>query len=206
MKYFAISAVLLMTTLAAHTARADDFEPFGYLTVGASRSSSLFEGTLDDALEGPGAPSNSHVGDSWGANVHAGYRFHKYLAAEVEYEWMKNFSIRNNGVKIADLMTQVATANLKVVAPYGAFEPYFLAGFGVMFTSLDKAAFSNGDVDNGAFAMKFGVGVDYWVTKNMSLSLGAEICPNSVNVTGPTGSHGEGIDYLSGQFGVGFRF
>jgi hypothetical protein len=75
MKYFAISAVLLMSTLTAQVSRADDFEPFGYLTVGASRSAVLFEGTLDDSFDnfaGPGIPASSHIGDSWGANAHAG--------------------------------------------------------------------------------------------------------------------------------------
>jgi opacity protein-like surface antigen len=202
MKLFAISAVLLVSSLAAHVARADDeFKPYGYVTVGASRSDATFDGTLKDAFG-----VNGTVGDTWGANGHAGYRFHKYLAGEVEYEWMKDFQMRVNGVDIGKMQTQVATANLKVIAPFGAFEPYFLVGAGAIFTSVDKAFFANYDVANGVFTMKFGAGLDYWLTPNMSLSLGAEVVTNSAKITGITGNGGEGIDYLTGQFGFGFKF
>jgi opacity protein-like surface antigen len=212
MKYFAISAVLLVSTLAAPSVRADDdFKPFGYLTVGASRSAAVFDSTLDDAFTGifaSGAQGSSHIGDTWGANAHAGYRFHKFLAAEVEYEWMKDFHMRVDGIDIGSMQTQVATANLKVVAPFGAFEPYFLAGAGMIFTTVDKAFALDYDVGNGQFTMKFGAGVDYWLTENMSLSLGAEVVTNSAKITGPPGTtgDGEGIDYVTGQFGFGFRF
>lgn len=210
MKYFAISAVLLMSTFAAPSVRADDFEPFGYLNIGASRSAAVFDETLDDAFTSPGAPASSHIGDTWGANAHAGYRFHKFLAAELEYEWLRQLNMRINGVDIGSLMTQVATANLKVVAPFGAVEPYFLVGVGAIFTSLDKTSspFQDYDVRTPAFTMKFGAGIDWWLTKNFSLNLGAEVVTNSAKVTGPPGTtgDGEGVDYLAGQFGFGFRF
>lgn len=202
MKYFAISAVLLFSSLAAHVARADDkFEPYGYLTVGASRSDATFDGSLKDAFG-----VNGTVGDTWGANAHAGYRFHKFLAAEVEYEWMKDFQMRVGGVDIGKMQTQVATANLKVIAPYGAFQPYFLVGAGAIFTSVDKALFLNYDVANGVFTMKFGAGLDYWLSQNLSLSIGAEVVTNQAKITGPGGGAGEGVDYLTGQFGFGYRF
>ncbi len=213
MKYLAISAVLLVSTLAAPSARADDFEPFGYLTVGASRSAAVFDSTLDDAFTNwsvlaPGQPSAGHIGDTWGANAHAGYRFHKFLAAEVEYEWMKDFHMRVSGIDIGSLQTQVVTANLKVVAPFGAVEPYFLAGAGAIFTTQDKANNFDWDAGTGQFTMKFGAGIDWWLTKNMSLSLGCEVVTNSAKITGPPGTtgDGEGIDYVTGQFGFGFRF
>lgn len=203
MKYFAISAVLLVSALAAQVTRADDqFKPFGYVTIGASRSAALFDGTIQDAF----TPLSGQIGDTWGANAHAGYRFHKYLAAEVEYEWMKNFQMRAGGVDIGKVQTQVATANLKVVAPYGDFEPYFLAGAGMIFTTVDKSFALNYDVDNGAFTARFGAGVDWWLSPNFSLSLGAEVVTNSVKVNGPFGGAGEGIDYLAGQFGFGWKF
>ncbi len=207
MKYFAISAVLLVSTLAAHVARADDdkFDPYGYVTIGASRSTGLFEGTLDDAF----TPLSSEVSGSWGANAHAGYRFNKYLAGEVEYEWNRDFGFREAGIDLGKIQTQVATANLKVIAPFGAFQPYFLVGAGALFTTVDKAFNLQYDVANGVFTMKFGAGLDYWLTKNISSSLGAEVVVNNAKITGPGvagGNGGEGIDYLAGQFGFGYRF
>jgi hypothetical protein len=203
MKYFAISAVLLVSALSAQVSRADDkFEPFGYVTVGGSRAGSIFDETIGDAFN----PLRGQTGDSWGANAHAGYRFHKYLAAEVEYEWMKDFQMRAAGVDIGKVQTQVATANLKVVAPFGEFEPYFLAGAGMIFTSVDKSFALNYDVANGVFTMRFGTGVDWWLSKNFSLSLGAEVVTNAAKVTGPFGGDSKGIDYLTGQFGFGWKF
>jgi opacity protein-like surface antigen len=207
MKYFAISAVLIVSTLTAHVARADDdkFDPYGYLTIGASRSAGLFDGTVGDAF----SPLSGQVSGSWGANAHAGYRFNKYLAGEVEYEWNRDFGLRAGGVDIGKIQTQVATANLKVIAPFGAFQPYFLVGAGALFTTTDKSFNLQWDVANGVFTMKFGAGLDYWVTKNLSLSLGAEVAVNNAKITGPgfAGGHGgEGIDYLAGQFGFGYRF
>ena len=204
MKYFAISAVLIVSTLTAHVARADDdkFDPYGYLTIGASRSAGLFDGTVGDAF----SPLSGQVSGSWGANAHAGYRFNKYLAGEVEYEWNRDFGLRAGGVDIGKIQTQVATANLKVIAPFGAFQPYFLVGAGALFTTTDKSFNLQWDVANGVFTMKFGAGLDYWLTPNMSLSLGAEVVTNSAKITGITGNGGEGIDYLTGQFGFGFKF
>ena len=203
MKYFAISAVLIVSTLAANAARADDkFEPYGYVTIGASRSAALFEDSLDDAF----TPLKSHVSDSWGANAHAGYRFHKFLAGEVEYEWMQHFQFREAGINFGKIQTHVATANLKVIAPFGAFQPYFLVGAGAIFTQVNKAFPIRYDVATGVFTMKFGAGLDYWLSQNLSLSLGAEVVTNEAKITGTGGSGGRGIDYLTGQFGFGYRF
>ncbi len=208
MRHFAISLLLIVCTLAANAARADDkFEPYGYVTIGASRSAALFQDTLDDAF----APAKSHVSDSWGANAHAGYRFHKYLAGEVEYEWMQHFQFRegltsDNGIDFGNIQTHVATANLKVIAPFGAFQPYFLVGTGAIFTRVNKAFNIRYDVANVAFTMKFGAGLDYWLTQNLSLRLGAEVVTNEAKITGTGGSGGTGIDYLTGQFGFGYRF
>jgi opacity protein-like surface antigen len=203
MRYFAVSAILLVTTLAAPVSRADDdFKPFTYLTVGASRGVGLFDGTIEDAFN----PLSGQVSDTWGANAHVGYRFHKWFAAEVEYEWMKDFGVSAANINFGKIETQVATANLKVVAPYGAFEPYLLVGAGAIWASLDKSFFFPTDISNPTFTMKFGAGIDYWVTPNVSLSLGAEVVTNSAEIRGPGNSKGEGIDYLTGQFGIGFRF
>src|SRR5262245_3989583 len=141
MKYLAISALLLVSTIGAQTVRADDNDPYnrsgGYIDIGATRSVALFENSIEDAFE----PLSAHVGDSWGAHAEAGYRFNKYLATEVEYEWIKGFHTGAGGVALAEIQTQTVTANLKVIAPYRAFQPYFLVGAGAIFASLDKSNF-----------------------------------------------------------------
>jgi len=211
MKFLALSAALLVASFSAQIARAADDDPYNrtgaYVGVGASRSVNFFDGTLDDAFSPLSSLKSSTVGDTWGANARAGYRFHKFLALEGEYEWMKSFNMSVAGVDIGHMQTQVATLNLKVIAPFGAFQPYVLAGAGIIFTTLDKSFALPFDVGNGQFASRFGAGLDYWVTPNLSLNLGGEVVVNNVKVTGPPGfSSGRGVDYFSGQFGFGYRF
>lgn len=207
MKCLALSAVLLVSTLAAQVSRADDkFEPFGYLTVGGSYGRDLMDGTFDDAFSGV---VHTTIADTWGANAHLGYRFNKFLALEAEYEWMKDFRIRLDGVSLGKMQTQVATVNLKVVAPYGMVEPWFSAGGGMIFTSVDKSFFSDWDVATGVFTTKFGAGVDFWLSKNFVLTTGATVVANSAKVTGPAafgGSGGNGVNYMAAQVGFGWRF
>jgi outer membrane protein W len=209
--------MLLVAALGPQTARAGDDDPNnrlgGYMGVDASRGVGLFAGSVKDAF----GSSDSSVGDSWGASARAGYRFHKYLAAEVEYEWMRDFGMNvenaptvpnsSGGVNIGKVQEQTVTANLKVIAPYGKFQPYFLAGMGAIFVTVNKSDNINYNITNGAFAARFGLGLDYWVTQNLSLNLGAETVVSSakVSVPGLSGT-GRGVDYFSGQFGFGYRF
>jgi opacity protein-like surface antigen len=205
MRYLAISAMILVSAFAARTVRADDDEYNrlgGYIGVGASRSIEQITGTLGDAVN----PLPAQVGDTWGANARAGYRFHKYLAAEVEYEWMKDFPMWVAHTNIGKLQTQTATANLKIIAPYGAFQPYLLVGAGAIFTTVSHQPGGLPiDFTNGAFAARFGAGLDYWITPNVSLNLGAEMNVNSANISSPLGTS-RGLDYFAGQFGFGYRF
>ena len=217
MKFLAISATLLVTAFAAHTVRAGDDDPYNrpgaYMGVDASRGVALFAGSVKDAF----ASSDAIAHDSWGANARGGYRFSKFLAAELEYEWMRDFGMTvenaptvpnsSGGVNIGKVQEQTVTANLKVIAPFGQFQPYFLAGMGAIFVTVNKSDNINYNITNGAFAGRFGAGLDYWVTQNLSLNLGAEVVVSSakVSVPGISGS-GRGVDYLSGQFGFGYRF
>ncbi|HXZ85748.1 MAG TPA: porin family protein [Myxococcota bacterium] len=210
MRSLAISAALLAALCTANVARAGDDDPYnrpgGYLAVGASRSIEQITNTLSDAY----SPLPAQVGDSWGANGRAGYRFNKFIATEVEYEWMKDFHMWVAHTDIGRLQIQTVTANLKVIAPYQAFQPYFLVGAGASFTTISSTTPGiSPDIGNGTFSARFGAGLDYYLTKNISLNLGAEYVKGTAKVTAPgllgLGS-GRGLDYLSAQFGLGYRF
>jgi opacity protein-like surface antigen len=215
MKYLALTAALLAAFWTANVARAGDDDPYnrpgGYIAVGASRSIELFTGTFENAY--PGLPP-AQVGDTWGANARAGYRFNKFLATEVEYEWMNDFHLWVAHTSIGRIEQQTVTANLKVIAPYHAFQPYFLVGAGIAFATLDGGipGFSP-DVGNGTFAARFGAGIEYYLTKNLTLNLGTEVVVSTAKVTEPGapsipngGNSDRGLSYLAGQFGFGYRF
>ena len=187
--------------------RADD-DPYarngGYIGVGGTYGVGLFDGSIEDAF----SPLSAQVSNSWGAHATAGYRFNKYLAAETEYEWIKGFHTRTAGIALAEIQTQTATANLKVIAPYRQFEPYFLVGAGATFASVDKAFFNTMDVTNASFSMRFGTGVDIYLSQNFLLNVGTDVVVNSAKVSsGIPGNHGgHGLDYLAAQIGFGYRF
>jgi len=206
-KSLAIAAVFLVSTIAAQTVRADD-DPYarkgGYIGVGGTYGVGLFDGSIEDAVE----PLSAQVSNSWGAHATAGYRFNKYLAAEAEYEWVKGFRTRTANVPLAEIQTQTATANLKVIAPYRQFEPYFLVGAGATFATVDKAMFNNLDITTGGFSMRFGAGLDYYLSPNFLLNVGTDVVVNSSKISsGIPGNHGgHGLDYLAAQIGFGWRF
>ena len=212
MRYLALTAALLAALSTAHVARADDNDdpydrPGGYIGIGGSRSLEQMTNTIGDAYN----PLNAQVGDSWGLNARAGYRFNRFIATEVEYEWMKDFHMWVDHQAIGRAQLQTVTANLKVVAPYRTLQPYFLAGFGASFVTLDSTSpFVSPGIANGTFSARFGAGLDWYLSKNFLLNIGTEFVKNTAKVTPPPGfgltGTGHGLDYLSFQAGFGYRF
>jgi len=215
MRSIALTAALLAALCTAHVARAGDDDPYnrpgGYVGLGASRSVNFFDGAIGDAYHGlPGAPSSS-ASDSWGLNFRGGYRFNKFIGTELEYEWMDRFRLRSGGFSLGRLSTQAATLNLKIVAPYGAWQPYGLVGAGAVWTTLASTTPGiSPDLTSPSFAARFALGLDYYMTKNLYLNLGGEFLFDTTAITAPSvlsgAGKGRGLDYFSGQFGFGYRF
>jgi outer membrane protein W len=212
MRYLAIASLLLVSTFAARTVRADDNDPYtrkgGYLGIGATYGVEEMEGTFKDAFP----TKDADVSNTWGAHATAGYRFGKFISTEVEYEWMKGFNVRDGGVAMSRVQTQVATLNLKVHAPFGQWQPYFLVGAGAIWPTqtnqqpLEKQFLSHLGMTNPSFAARFGAGLDYYLTPSFYLNVGTDVVFNTVQVSGVGGSNGRGLNYLATQAGFGFRF
>jgi opacity protein-like surface antigen len=209
-----ISLLVLVSTIAAGAARADDRDAFSkngpYFGIGASYGVPLFEPTLDNAFSGNGW--SEKASNSWGLNSRAGYRFHKFLAAEVEYEWLQHFGLRVNGAGapggLGSVRVQTITANLKAIAPYGHWQPYVLAGFGATLAKYTETTGSPLNVAPTSYSTRFGLGVDYYLTENIALNLGSEFVVNTAKLTNDiTGaSTSRGLDYFSAQGGLVFKF
>lgn len=210
MKYLGISLLFLISTLAASAARADDADAFSkngaYFGIGASYGVPLFEPTIDNAFNGAGL--NEKVSNAWGLNARAGYRFHKFLAAEVEYEWLNHFGTRVEGISLGSIRAQTITANLKAIAPYGHWQPYVLAGFGATLARLTETSGSPLNVAPTSYSTRFGLGVDYYLTENIALNLGSEFVVNTAKVSNTINgdSTSRGLDYFSAQGGFVFKF
>jgi opacity protein-like surface antigen len=209
-KYLAIFLVLLVSTIAARAARADDADAFSkngpYLGIGASYGVPLFEPSLDNAFNGAGL--SEKVSNTWGLNARAGYRFHKFLAAEVEYEWLQHFGMRVNGIGLGSVRAQTITANLKAIAPYGRWQPYVLAGFGATLAKYTETTGSPLNVQPTSYSTRFGLGLDYYLSENIALNLGSEFVVNTAKMSNDINgdSTSRGLDYYSAQGGLVFKF
>lgn len=206
MKYVAITLLALVSTIAV-SAHAED-DPFAenglYIGVGASYGINLFEDSIEDAF-----PGDAKISDTWGANARLGFRFHKFLAAEAEYEWLNHFGVRVGGVGVGTAELQTITANLKAIAPYRHWQPYVLVGFGVTLATVDRPSSSSVlDFTHTSYSTRFGLGVDYYFTENIALNLGSEFVVNTAkisnNINGDGGSRG--FDYFAAQGGLVFKF
>jgi len=198
---------VLLVSLALRVARADepDFgRPGPYIGVGASRTANLVEAFLD------GTPilEDVDVSNSWGVNTRLGYRLTSWFALEAEYEWLDRMNASLDSVNVGSLQIQSATANLRLIAPLGRFQPYFLLGAGAIFMDVDTPS-NNLELDHSAFAGRVGLGLDVYLTENVLLNVGAEglLSPAEVKLNTGNGSVSEdGIGTVTFQAGLGFRF
>jgi opacity protein-like surface antigen len=204
MKYLGISLLFLISTLAASAARADDADAFSkngaYFGIGASYGVPLFEPTIDNAFNGAGL--NEKVSNAWGLNARAGYRFHKFLAAEVEYEWLNHFGTRVEGISLGSIRAQTITANLKAIAPYGHWQPYVLAGLGLIRPHVSTVSLS---ADKNAFGYDVGGGVTLSVLPHVGIrgDLRHLHTMEDVNVLLFSGQH---LNFWRGSAGVALKF
>jgi opacity protein-like surface antigen len=188
----ALGVVLAVAPLPA-AAGSEDFAARG-LYAGAGGSSTrneIAEDEIEDVLPGV----DVDVDDSWAARGVLGYRFLPWLAAEVEYEHMGGFELGGLGVDIATARADVLTANLKAIVPLWRTQPYLLLGIGGARWHFDDEAgvgLSGGDT---SLAARVGAGVDFHLTRRLSLDVGADIVLSDPELgTGIPGV--EDVDFL----------
>jgi opacity protein-like surface antigen len=205
MKY-TCAALALLACLVTRPARGDEsFAHSGaYLGVGASRSLNLIEDFLSDNP----VLSHIHVNDVWGVNGRAGYRLTSWFALEAEYEWLDDYNFKLGPVDLGRIGAQTASANLKLIGPFGRFQPYLLLGAGAIFVSVHNR-FGVLDVSSPEFAGRVGLGMDVFVTQNLYVNVGFEgvLSPAKISVTTPVfAASVHGLGTVNLQFGLGWRF
>lgn len=199
--WFFLSAWLLVIAPALAAGDEEGFSrPGMYVGAGVTYATDIFEGQLEDAV---GFPVD--VDPSLGAHGVLGYRVLPFLAGEIQYEWVDEFSIAVSGVDSAALEAQALTGNLKLYLPLWRFQPYFLAGAGFARWKIeDKLGFGFSD-DDISFAGRAGLGMDVYLTRNIVVNGGANVLLSNQSVALPMGD----VDYLfyvSAGGGLQYRF
>ncbi len=165
------------------------------------------EDDLESSLQNEiGTPANFSLKDTMGFKGQGGYRCHPRISAEVDVEWLAGFdgSAFDSTGKISNVNFEpvVVTTSLKAYALTGRYQPYLLAGGGVMTVEIDTTdttGLGGSDSETATnIALRFGGGLDFYATEQIVLTLG-------VDYVLPFGDL-EDLDYVSIGWGLRYRF
>ncbi len=191
------TALTLIGACLVSTAPAFSEEESDYARSGAYVGGSVIGGSyvrLDSASSDPEADPAP------GFKLYGGYRVNPAIALEVELEMLMDSDIEANGLNnAAEVNSWIATANAKIFWMHDRIQPYTLMGMGMMSVTVDDSAgFSMNDPDRG-FAMRFGAGLDFYLTRSIVASVGA-------NYILAAASEIEDFDLVTYGAGLQYRF
>jgi opacity protein-like surface antigen len=103
--------------------------------------------------------------DAVGLSARGGYRFGKWIATELQYEWSGTFDGDRFGSEI-DLY--YFSVNAKVYPLQTWLQPYALVGVGALYGYLDT---NSGDEDDTDLAFRFGGGAEIPILARLRLTI-----------------------------------
>jgi opacity protein-like surface antigen len=198
-----LAALLVCATPASGQDDADvgvDYMPDGwFMGVGATYGIEDFQGSdLDD----------DH--NEWGGNIYAGWRFMRYWAGDLTFEYIDDYEVSdanvsgfNNGVRVDRFYS--LTLNGRGYLPLdklsdslARIQPYASAGFGLLHGRIKNRSGASDSKEKGRFTGRLGGGLDISLTENLVFNA-------SANYFLPTSALSD-LDFLSVGFGLGYRF
>jgi opacity protein-like surface antigen len=190
-------AVLCSGPLRAQEEGDDEGEDFARegIYLGAAGSFAI-PTQLEDKL-GKKFGGSFTVDDSLGFHARAGYRLNPHLAFEVHSEWLAGFEA-SSGSGRADLEVLTITGDFKVYPLTGRWQPFVVAGAGALFADATGQSGLAPSGDNSDFAARFGIGLDFYVTRSIVLGLDASYVLPVEDVNE--------FDYFSLGWGLIYRF
>ena len=215
----AIWTVLLCGLGLAGKAVADD-EDGGislsgpYLSLGPTYTTSAIEGMVEVIFDDAFAiPLDLDLDDSWGLNARVGYRFTRFFAAEVQYEWIDEFDYHfsSSGVDLGGASTEghTFTLNGKLIAPIWRIQPYLLLGLGFsVYDFEDSTPFNalGGSGTHVAFAGRAGIGIDFHFTDHISVYSEGSVLATTRDFEEPDTGDYDDYYYLGITVGLQYRF
>jgi opacity protein-like surface antigen len=201
-----LCVALLLLLPGSAAAEADYARPGPYLGVGGTYAFRWVPGDFDDDL---GLGATVRADNTFGLNTRVGYRASRWLAAELEYEWLDGFDVEVEGDGGFTLASHAVTANGKLLYPgWGRFQPWLLVGVGVsIYEAQDRSGLANGlDSTSVGFAARMGFGLDAYLTENWLLNLGAEGFLDTTQIDNSIGGDLDQFWYVPVQLGIQYRF
>jgi hypothetical protein len=139
----------------------------------------------------------------------AGYRIHRNLVSEVQFQWNSGVGAKFKVVDLAilELETWTLTGNLKVYVLTdriesalmdGRIQPFLLAGVGIMHFDVRDRLDLDASGDGLDLAARFGGGLDIYMTSNIGFYLDVTYLLTTGDV--------EGLDHIGLSLGAIYRF
>jgi opacity protein-like surface antigen len=156
------------------------------------------------AAEDFGLPSGFGGDGAWGYDVRGGYRVHKYLGVEGQFQHMHEFGVDDaSGTNVSQIDAYAFTLNGKLyLMPKYRVQPYFAVGIG--FLNLDGLS-----DDDTQFASRVGGGLEGYLTENVVLYFEAShLFADTELVPDPPLNSGkfDSFDFTSLAVGFQYRF
>lgn len=188
MNKFLSSAVLMVTVLYSSTSSygADAAGRSWYIGIGASYAFEDFDaGEAEDDLEGIARGTDLDFDDAFGCNVTVGYHVADWLSLEFDLNWLSQFETGESlaGLLLPiDLSGALDVTTYMVVAKFTSslepLKPFIVVGGGNMDAHHYYEAYegalvvttSDSECETDVCA-KLGLGVDFFVTKRVSVTL-----------------------------------
>lgn len=215
----AVAALAPWLGSAAAHAQAPDYARSGfYVSASGLYITDLYEDEIENLTLGS-LGVTAAIDPSFGFGVRVGGRFLRIVALELDYEWVDEYDIDLGlpgfgNVARVELQQQTFTANLRLFAPLGRFQPYVLAGIGFQRlgakTRSTVPALNLSSVDDETvLAGRVGLGFDLYLTEQVALySEGLVVLTNEeVDIVTPLGTQTvENIFYAGIRWGAKLRF
>ncbi len=226
-----ISALLILSAPAQAFAGEGSFSrPGVYVGISGVYQKNVFENRLEDllqdALSSVPVPvpvpvsATLSIEDSGGLGAVIGYRLASFFAAELQYEWVDEYSVSASVTgfdsgEIFGLTGHTLTANTKFILPIWRIQPYALLGVGFSSWKADRGPLApvlegldpDVDIDSGkqfGLAGRAGVGVDLYITRNLLLNAQGQVVLTTLKK--PDLADIDGYNYLGFTAGLQYRF
>ncbi len=134
-----------------------------------------------------------------GYDIYVGYRAHKFVAAELEFEHLTDIEFDENGGTLLDGESMTFTASVRAILPLGRFEPFGVVGVGLMHADLNDAQNLGVVYEDGiGFLWKVGGGFDFHLTECVGLRFSTDYMRPKGNI--------HNLEHVSVGGGLFYRF